>query len=48
MLISVKKRTSKKNVDAKLKAAKKAPIINLKKYFGKVDYGMDGLSYQKK
>ena len=48
MLIHVTKRGTRKKLDTELsKLPSKKRGINLKKYFGKVNFGVDGLSYQK-
>ena len=47
--IEVNKTISRDKLDEELKKlpAKKAPI-DLSKYFGKIDFGVDGLEYQLK
>jgi hypothetical protein len=48
MTIRITKKTTKKKVANKLeKKTSKRNSINLNKYFGKVSFGMDGLTYQK-
>lgn len=43
------KSTQKKQFDKALsKLPKKRKAIDVKKYFGKIDFGMDGLEYQLK
>ncbi|MGZ3871689.1 MAG: hypothetical protein ACXVJD_02160 [Mucilaginibacter sp.] len=46
-IIEVNKLTGRSKLDEELKKlpAKKAPI-NLDKYFGKIKFGVDGLTYQ--
>jgi hypothetical protein len=52
MLIEIKKPVTRKKVDAALKKLatakkKKTKGFDAKRFFGKVDFGMDGLAYQK-
>lgn len=48
MVIKIKKKSSRKNVDEALKKLpKRSNKIDLKKYFGKVKFESDVLSYQK-
>lgn len=46
MLDPVKKKAKKKPRSSQKRTGSKT--INLKKYFGKVDFGTDGLTFQKK
>jgi len=49
MTIKISKRASESELKLALrKMQAKKKKINLDKYFGKVDFGTDGLSYQKK
>jgi hypothetical protein len=49
MKVLIKKGISQEEVDKELaKLEKKGKKSSLKKYAGKVNFGMDGLSYQKK
>lgn len=48
-VIEVNKATSRDKLDKELiKLSKKKTPINLEKYFGKIDFGTDGLTYQLK
>lgn len=48
MLIRITKKATRKKLDTALsKLPSKKRDINLKKYFGKVNFGVDGLTYQK-
>jgi hypothetical protein len=48
MVIKIKKKSSRKKVQEALKKLpKQSAKIDLKKYFGKVNFAIDGLSYQK-
>jgi hypothetical protein len=48
MTIRITKKTTKKKVADKLeKKTSKRKTINLNKYFGKVNFEVDGLTYQK-
>jgi len=48
-VIEIDKTTSRRQLDEALtKLQKKKSPIDLKKYFGKVDFGVDGLEYQLK
>jgi hypothetical protein len=48
-VIEISKTTSRRQLDeALIKLPKKKTPIDLKKYFGKVDFGIDGLEYQLK
>jgi hypothetical protein len=48
MVIKIKKKSSRKKVhEALKKLPKRSAKIDLKKYFGKVNFEIDGLSYQK-
>lgn len=46
MLIKVSKKLKKEDLEKALKKTSKRKKIDLTKYFGKVKFGMDGLSYQ--
>jgi len=49
MTIKASKKTTRKGIKRALaKAISGRKKIDLLKYFGKVDFGMDGLAYQKK
>lgn len=49
MVVRIKKTTKKEEIDKLLKKLKtKRKKVNLDKYFGKINFGMDGLTYQKK
>jgi len=49
MTIKVSKKTTRKGIKKALaKAISLRKKIDLSKYSGKVDFGMDGLTYQKK
>ncbi len=49
MAIEIKKNIDRSQLDEELvKLPKKRKVIDLKKYFGKVDFGVDGLEYQLK
>jgi hypothetical protein len=46
-VIEVNKSTGRNKLDKELiKLPKKKAPINLEKYFGKIDFGVDGLTYQ--
>lgn len=48
-IIEVNKSTSRKKLDELLtKLPKKKASVNLDKYFGKINFGIDGLAYQLK
>lgn len=48
-IIEVNKSTSRSKLDEELtKLPKKKEPINLDKYFGKINFGIDGLDYQLK
>lgn len=48
-IIEVDKSTSRSHLDKELnKLDKKKSSIDLNKYFGKINFGMDGLEYQLK
>ncbi len=48
MVIKIKKKSSRKKVHEALKKLPKGSNkVDLKKYFGKVNFEIDGLSYQK-
>jgi hypothetical protein len=48
-VIEIDKTTSRSQLDAELnKLPKKKSPIDLKKYFGKINFGVDGLAYQLK
>jgi len=48
-IIEVNKSTSREKLDAALtKLPKKKSPVNLEKYLGKIDFGVDGLTYQLK
>ena len=48
-VIEINKETSRKQLDDALtKLTKKKAPIDLKKYAGKIDFGVDGLEYQLK
>ncbi len=49
MIVRVTKKTAKKKVKTALKkiSSKRKPI-DLDKYFGKINFGTDGLTYQKR
>jgi hypothetical protein len=48
-VIEVDKSTSRSSLDKELtKLGKKKTPVDLKKYFGKVNFGIDGLEYQLK
>lgn len=49
MVIRVSKKSKREDLDKALTRMKsKRKKIDLNKYFGKVDFGVDGLTYQKK
>jgi hypothetical protein len=48
MTIRITKKTTKKKIANELeKKTSKRKSVNLNKYFGKVNFGVDGLTYQK-
>jgi hypothetical protein len=51
MSLTIHKKDSEKDIHRKIKKAaadKKKKPVNLDRYFGKVNFGSDGLEYQKK
>lgn len=48
MLIKTGKKIDKKEIDKTLKKAEKKRVFNSKKHLGKVSWGEDALTYQKK
>jgi hypothetical protein len=49
MTVKISKTTTRKEIEKALaKSKSKRKRINLSKYFGRVDFGIDGLTYQKK
>lgn len=48
MIVRVTKKTAKRKVKALKKISSKRKSIDLDKYFGKINFGTDGLTYQKR